>query len=83
MIEMPNTKYNEAKDGLIPIAPGVYPAHVAGLESKDLQTKAGDQTVFNVTFVVADEVTNTQVPKLVKNGDGTYHQENNEYLDPI
>jgi hypothetical protein len=78
MIKMPNTTYNESKDGLIPIAPGVYPAHVTGLESKDLQTKAGDQTVFNVTFIVADEVTNTKVPKLVKNGDGTYHQSNNE-----
>tara|TARA_R110002020_G_scaffold256273_2_gene469926 strand:- start:22907 stop:23500 length:594 start_codon:yes stop_codon:yes gene_type:complete len=78
MIKMTNTTFNESKDGLVPIAPGVYPAHVAALESKELQTKAGEQTVFNITFVIADEVSDTKVAKLIKNGDGTYHAEKDE-----
>tara|TARA_R110000824_G_scaffold65022_1_gene169708 strand:- start:16176 stop:16766 length:591 start_codon:yes stop_codon:yes gene_type:complete len=75
MIKMSNTTFNESRDGLVPIVPGVYPAHVAALEGKELQTKAGEQTVFNVTFVIADEVENTQISKMVKNGDGTYKAE--------
>tara|TARA_R100000152_G_C6770221_1_gene196322 strand:- start:1466 stop:2056 length:591 start_codon:yes stop_codon:yes gene_type:complete len=78
MITLQNTTYNEERDGIVPIVAGVYPAHVAGLESKDLQTKAGEQTVFNVTFLVADEVAETNVPKMVKNGDGELHQGKNE-----
>ena len=78
MITLQNTTYNEERDGIVPIVAGVYPAHVAGLEAKDLQTKAGEQTVFNVTFLVADEVAETNVPKMVKNGDGELHQGKNE-----
>lgn len=78
MIHMQNTTFNESTDGLVPIVPGVYPSHVSGLEVKELQTKAGEQMVFNVTFVVADEVKDTEVAKLVKNGDGTYHAEKDE-----
>ena len=78
MITLQNTTYNEERDGIVPIVAGVYPAHVAGLEGKDLQTKAGEQTVFNVTFLVADEVAETNVPKMVKNGDGELHQGKNE-----
>ena len=78
MIKMTNTTFNESRDGLVPIAPGVYPAHVAGLEFKDLETKAGQQTVFNITFVIAGDVENTKVAKLVKNGDGTYKAEKDE-----
>ena len=75
MIEIPDTTYNEATDGMIPIVPGIYPAHVAALESRDLDTKAGEQTVFNVTFLIADEVTKTTVAKLIKNGDGKLVQD--------
>jgi len=75
MIEIPDTTYNEATDGMIPIVPGIYPAHVAALESRDLDTKAGEQTVFNITFLIADEVTKTTVAKLVKNGDGKLVQD--------
>ena len=60
---------------MIPIVPGIYPAHVAALESRDLDTKAGEQTVFNVTFLIADEVTKTTVAKLIKNGDGKLVQD--------
>ena len=74
MINLADTTYNEARDGMIPIVAGVYPANVSGLESKDLETKAGEQTVFNVTFLVADEVATTKIPKMVKNGDGELSQ---------
>ena len=65
MIEIPDTTYNESTDGMIPIVPGVYPAHVSGLDSRDLDTRAGEQTVFNVTFLIADAVTKTTVQKLI------------------
>ena len=82
MITLQNTTYNEERDGIVPIVAGVYPAHVAGLEAKDLETKAGEQTVFNVTFLVADEVAETSVPKMVKNGNGELHQGKNEDGSP-
>tara|TARA_R100001594_G_scaffold123799_1_gene160401 strand:- start:30320 stop:30910 length:591 start_codon:yes stop_codon:yes gene_type:complete len=82
MISLQNTTYNEERDGIVPIVAGVYPAHVSGLEAKDLETKAGEQTVFNVTFLVADEVAETSVPKMVKNGDGELHQGKNENGTP-
>ena len=50
MIELADTTYNEERDGIIPIVAGTYPAHVAGLEGKELPTKAGEQKDFNVTF---------------------------------
>ena len=78
MIKLANTKYNEEKDGMIPIVPGIYPAHVAGLEGKDLTTKAGEQKVFNATFLIAAEAGKTQVNKLVKNGSGEYTQSLND-----
>lgn len=82
MINLADTPYNEAKDGMVPIAPGVYPAHVCGLEAKELQTKAGEQTVFNVTFLIADEVANTKVPKMIKSPDGDFIQENHKDGQP-
>jgi len=78
MINLVDTTYNEERDGMIPIVAGVYPAHVCGLEAKELQTKAGEQTVFNVTFLVADEVTTTKVPKMIKNGNGEFAQATND-----
>jgi len=74
MIELADTTYNEERDGIIPIVAGTYPAHVAGLEGKELTTKAGEQKVFNVTFLIAEEAGKTHVPKMVKNGDGQLSQ---------
>lgn len=56
MIEMSDTVYDEKKDGVMPIVAGVYPAHVAGFETKKLDTKIGEQKVFNISFQVAEEV---------------------------
>tara|TARA_R100000234_G_C4948424_1_gene156200 strand:+ start:181 stop:771 length:591 start_codon:yes stop_codon:yes gene_type:complete len=78
MIELSDTTYNEERDGIIPIVAGTYPAHVAGLESKDLTTKAGEQKVFNITFLVAEEAGKTEVTKMVKNGDGQMHEVKDE-----
>ena len=64
MINLEDTTYNEARDGMIPMVAGIYPAHVCGLEAKELKTKGGEQTVFNITFLIADEVANTKVAKL-------------------
>ncbi len=82
MINLSDTTYNEARDGMIPIVSGIYPAHVCGLEAKELQTKAGEQTVFNITFLIADEVANTKVAKMVKNGNGEFHQDNHKDGQP-
>ena len=83
MIHLADTTYNEERDGIVPIVSGIYPAHVAGLEVKELQTKAGEQSVFNVTFLVAEEAKNTKVPKLVKNGDGEYKPAKNDDGTPV
>lgn len=79
MIQVENTTYNPETDGFMPIAPGTYPAHVAGLESRELTTKNGEQKhVFNLTFLVDESVSKMSIPKLVKNGDGEYHPAKNE-----
>lgn len=83
MIKLEDTTYNEERDGMIPIVAGVYPAHVAGLESKELKTKAGEQTVFNVTFLVAEEVSKTNVLRLVKNGAGELIPSTNDDGTPV
>ena len=82
MIEIPDTTYNESTDGMIPIVPGVYPAHVAGLDSRDLETRAGEQTVFNITFLIALEENKTTVNKLIKNGNGELEPEVDEKGKP-
>lgn len=83
MINLTDTTYNETRDGMIPIVPGVYPANVSGLESKELQTKAGEQTVFNITFLIADKVEDTKVAKMVKGRDGELHVENHSDGKPV
>tara|TARA_R110000744_G_scaffold90693_1_gene176094 strand:- start:1021 stop:1611 length:591 start_codon:yes stop_codon:yes gene_type:complete len=83
MIDLPDTTYNEERDGMIPIVAGVYPAHISGLESRDLATKAGDQKVFNITFLIPKEVEKTQVSKMVKNGGGDLVQSLDDKGQPI
>ena len=56
MIKMTDTVYDEKTDGPMPIVPGVYPAHVSGFDSRILQTKFGEQQVFNIDFQIAEEV---------------------------
>ena len=41
---------------------GVYPAHIASLETKDVNTRAGQAIVVNMTYKVADEVADQTHP---------------------
>ena len=79
MIHVDGTTYNAERDGIVPIVAGTYPAHVAGLEVKDITTKAGEQKqVFNTTFLIDDSVEKMNVFKLVKNGDGVLSPAKND-----
>ena len=41
---------------------GVYPAHIASLQTKDVNTRAGQAIVVNMTYKVADEVADQTQP---------------------
>ena len=55
MKELSGTTYDEATDGASPVMPGTYPAHVSAFEGRTVQTKFGEQRVFNVEFQIAEE----------------------------
>lgn len=75
MIETAAT-FNEEKDGYIPPVPGVYPGHISSLISKEIVSKAGQNLViFNLEFVIAEEVEGINVPKMVKTPNGDYTTE--------
>tara|TARA_A100001201_G_scaffold30860_1_gene33394 strand:- start:556 stop:1134 length:579 start_codon:yes stop_codon:yes gene_type:complete len=63
MIDMENTYFDASNDGVIPIVPGQYPAHVCGFEGREVQTKIGTQKVFNVEFKIADAVNKMEIIK--------------------
>ena len=69
MKEIKDTYFDETLDGFIPVVPGVYPAHVVGVETRDFES---GNTVFNVTFQMADECKNITVPRLTSDGNGGY-----------
>ena len=75
MKDLENTVFDESVDGYTPVVPGVYPAHVVELSTKDQKqdgTKfANDSVVFNITFSLADECKKLKVKKMTKNGSGT------------
>ena len=74
MKDLENTVFDESIDGYTPVVPGVYPAHVVDLDTKDQRadgTKfANDSVVFNITFSLADECKKLKVKKMTKNGSG-------------
>ena len=45
-----------------PIEEGTYPAHIASLSTKDVQTKAGEAIVVNMTYRIADEAADLTQP---------------------
>ncbi len=47
--------YN-TNDEWIPVEEGMYPAHIASLSTKEVNTRAGDAIIVNMTYKVADEV---------------------------
>jgi len=69
MKELSGTTYDEATDGASPVMPGTYPAHVVGMTSRTFDSGS---IVFNLTFRIAEEVSNMNIVKQVKNGSGAY-----------
>ena len=63
MIKMNDTYFDASTDGIIPIVVGTYPAHVSGFEGRTVQTKFGEQKVFNVEFQIAEEVDKMKIVK--------------------
>ena len=78
MIET-KTTYNESTDGFTPAPPGVYPAHVVGLESREYN----GNRVFNFQFKVADEVSKLQLPKMISDGNGWYETATDKEGTPV
>ena len=58
MKELDVTFNEKDNSGFKPILPGEYPAHVTSFTARELQTKAGEATVFNLMFTVSEEVKN-------------------------
>jgi len=83
MKDMGNTFFDEAVDGYIPIPPGVYPGNVKELEVKS-ESKFGpfknNSKVFNVTFVLADEVKDYDILKITKTGEAVLDTDGNDVM---
>ena len=73
-------KFDEATDGSSPIMPGTYPAHVTALTTREFDSGS---TVFNMTFKVAEEVSNVDIQKQQKNGNGVWEPVLDEKGQPI
>lgn len=69
MIKMNDTYFDASTDGVIPIVAGTYPAHVSAFEGRSVQTKFGEQKVFNVEFQIADAVDKMMIVKHVYEDD--------------
>ena len=75
MIEMNDTYFDEKTDGIIPIVAGTYPAHVSGFEGRTVQTKFGEQKVFNIEFQIAEDVDKMTIVK--------HHYEEDELVESL
>lgn len=69
MIEMNDTYFDASTDGVIPIVAGTYPAHVSAFEGRTVETKFGEQKVFNVEFQIAEAVDKMMIVKHVYEDD--------------
>tara|TARA_X000001382_G_scaffold61177_1_gene42105 strand:- start:348 stop:1001 length:654 start_codon:yes stop_codon:yes gene_type:complete len=58
MKELDVTFNEQENSGFKPILQGEYPAHITEFESRELNTKAGKATVFNLKYTVSEEVAN-------------------------
>ena len=64
------TTFDTATDGGFKATPpGIYPAHVSSFDSNNWK----DSIVFNLSFKLADDVKEVQVPTGEQNGDGQFH----------
>ena len=66
----------------VPMQEGTYPAHIASLQTKEVNTRAGEAIVVNMTYKVAPEVEN--VTQLVYEMDGyNYKRDKSGDLIPV
>ena len=76
MLEIGDTYYDPTTDGFAAIPPGNYPAHVFAFDMRETDKSGNnfknDSKVFNLTFQIADEAKNMDVPKVISNGEGKY-----------
>jgi len=59
-----------------PTEEGQYPAHISGLTTKEMMTKAGEAIIVNMTYKIADEAADLE--QLVYEMDGYKYQLDNE-----
>tara|TARA_R100000808_G_C2136817_1_gene145053 strand:+ start:1243 stop:1839 length:597 start_codon:yes stop_codon:yes gene_type:complete len=71
MKTLENTTFDSAVDGgFTPVPAGTYPAHVSEVVINTFEDSG--KSVYNLSFKVADEVKNLEVPKLSSDGNGGY-----------
>ena len=70
-----NAFYDESSQWK-PTEVGDYPAHISGLTTKEMMTKAGEAIIVNMTYKIADEAADLQ--QLVFEMDGYKYQLDNE-----
>jgi hypothetical protein len=64
----------------MPIEEGVYPAHIKSLETKEVNTKAGEAIVVNMRYKVADEVAKYTQPVWEMDGYNYVKDDNNNKI---
>ena len=60
--------FDKSKSSFLPIEAGTYPAHVSGVWEREIDTKAGKAIVINMSYDVADEVSNVTQPVFQMDG---------------
>tara|TARA_R100000664_G_scaffold32679_1_gene47993 strand:+ start:4150 stop:4737 length:588 start_codon:yes stop_codon:yes gene_type:complete len=80
MKSIDNLTFNDAEDGIVVTPPGAYPAHVTGVV---MRTFDSGNTVYNLTFKVAKEVSKLNVPKLQLGSDGIATQVSDSNGNPM
>jgi|TARA_Y100000310_G_scaffold330863_1_gene403297 hypothetical protein len=60
-VELENAMFNP-EDKPKRVEEGTYPTHIASLQTKDVNTRAGNAIVVNMTYKVADEVADQTQP---------------------
>lgn len=61
--ELDNVLFDtEKKQAFVPVEPGTYPAHISGLSTKEVNTRAGNAIIVNMDYTLADECANMEQP---------------------
>lgn len=64
----------------VPIQAGTYPAHVTSLSTKEVNTRAGEAIVVNMTYKIAPEVVEVKQPVWEMDGYNYKRDENGERI---